>query len=109
MPEVGICVGLKRQSSPKPRVRRKSALDGLDFFDLGDVCLEVSFDPHFERYLTGGATDAGTVESDLDGAFGGEVDELDVAAVGLDRGSDQVDDLLDSFADLGCDSGCGGH
>lgn len=43
---------------------------------------------------------ASAVEADLHDAGGGDVDELDVAAVGLDGWSDQVEDALDALAKI---------
>lgn len=70
-------------------------VDGFDGCDFGDAFLEGSFDAHAEGHVGGGASDAGAVHSDLDDAGGGHVDELDVAAVGLDGGTDEVDDGAD--------------
>lgn len=67
---------------------------------LADVCLEVSLDPALEGDGTGGAADAGTVETDLDDAFGGDVDEFEVSAVGLDGWADEADDPLDFLAEF---------
>jgi len=50
------------------------------------------------------------MEADLDlsGGFD-DVDEFDVAAVGLDGGADEVDDGLDLGVERGCCGGGGGR
>ncbi len=70
-------------------------VDGFDGFDARDVGFDVFLDALGERHFGGGAADAGAVESDFDGAVVGEVDEFDVAAVGLDGWTDSVDDAGD--------------
>src|SRR5687768_13597542 len=50
---------------------------------------EVALDALVEGHAAAGAAVAGAVEADLDDAFGVHVDQLDVAAVGLDGGADQ--------------------
>lgn len=61
---------------------------------------EVSLDPALERDGTRGAADAGAVETDLDDAVGGDVDEFKVASIGLYGGADQADDPLDFLAEV---------
>lgn len=73
--------------------------DDNDLADLGDVLPQVAFDAEVEGHVAGGASDAGTVEPDVDRAVGFGLDELDVAAVGLDGGADRLDDLADSLGE----------
>ena len=67
--------------------------------DFGDAFAEVAFDSHLESHFAGGAAVACAVEADLDDAGGGDVDELDVAAIGLDGGADEVEHILHAIAD----------
>ncbi len=89
------------------RVGEKS-VDGFDAADLGHVLFEVAFDAHLEGDGGRWATDAGTVEADADDLIGGDLDKLDVAAIGLDGGADEVDDLGDALEERGVGGGgCG--
>jgi hypothetical protein len=82
----------------------------LDAADFGDVGFEVALDADLEGHGAGGAADAGAVEADADDALGGDVDELEVAAVGLDGGADEVEDAGDAFLEGGRGGrGCGHH
>lgn len=77
---------------------------GSDCFDplnLRHVGPHVTFDALGERDAAGGAPDAGAEETDPGDALGGDVDELDVPAVGLDRWPDEAEDALDAFTDVG--------
>jgi len=74
---------------------------GLDSPDLGDVGLEVALDAGLEGDRGGGATHAGAVHADLDGVVGGEADELDVPAVGLNGWADEFDDAADAVGERG--------
>lgn len=69
---------------------------------------EVLLDAHLEGHGTGGATDASPLEPYLYDTIWGDVHELDVAAVRLDGGADELDDLGDTvsrFAGEGCHIG----
>src|SRR5688572_19340107 len=59
---------------------------------------EVAFDALVERHAAAGTAVAGAVEADLDLPVGIDVDQLDVAAVSLHGGADQVDHALDPLA-----------
>lgn len=80
-------------------VKNSLLWDRFDPLDLWNVRLEVPLDPHLERDVGGRATDAGTVESDLHCAICRDADELDIAAIGLDRRPDEVEDLSDTLVD----------
>ena len=62
--------------------------DRDDVADFGDFFLEVANDAVLERHVAGRAAVAGAVEADLNDAGGGNIHQLDVAAVGLDGGAD---------------------
>ena len=68
----------------------------MDAADLGDVLAKVALDAGLESDRRGRATDAGAVHADLDDVVGGERNELDIAAVGLDRGADEIQHFLDT-------------
>ncbi len=71
------------------------ALDGNDFFNGGDVLLELFFNAHFEGHGAAGAGAAGAHEAQLNHAVVGHVDEFAVAAIGLQKGAQGVEDFLD--------------
>src|SRR4051812_723352 len=71
--------------------------DGNDSGDLGHFFAEVAFDAHLQGHGAAGAAVAGAVEANLDDAVAGDVNEFDIAAVGLYSGADQVDHALDFF------------
>jgi hypothetical protein len=85
------------------------SIDGFDAADLRDVFLQVALDAHLEGDGGGGAADACAVEADADDLIGGDPDEFDIAAIGLDGGADEVDDLGDALDERGvsADDGCG--
>src|SRR3954467_12607189 len=70
-----------------------------DCRDFRDLFSQVSRDPVLQGHRAARAAMAGAVEADLNDAFAGDVDQLDVAAVGLHRGADQVDHTLHPLAD----------
>jgi hypothetical protein len=76
-------------------------VDGFDAGDFGDVGFEVAFDADLEGDHAARAADAGAVEADLDFAFGGDVDEFEIAAVCLDGGANEFEHLHDLFGDGG--------
>ena len=78
-----------------------SSWHGDDLGDFGDLFSQVALDSHLQCHRAGWTTVAGTVEADLDDAGGRDVDELDITAVGLNGGADEVDDGLYFFADGG--------
>jgi len=57
---------------------------------------DISFDAHLEGHLRRWTPYAGTEETDLDNSGFGDADELEVAAIGLDGGADQLDDAGDA-------------
>lgn len=73
------------------------SVDRPDFAHLGDMVAEVLFDPHFQGHQRGGAADTGPVQADLDDAIVGDIDEFEVAAVGLNRGAYGLDDTLNAL------------
>jgi len=86
----------------------EKSVDGFDAADLGNVFFEVALDAHLEGDGGGWATDAGAVEADADDLIGGDPDKFDIAAIGLDRGADEVDDLGDALEQRGVGRGGGG-
>lgn len=64
--------------------------------DPRNVVLQVAFDAGPERHGARGASDAGAVEANLDRSIRKEIDELDVAAVGLHRGANQFEHAFDA-------------
>ncbi len=68
--------------------------------------LEVPLDAGLEGDRGGWAADAGAVHPDLDVVVGGEADELDVAAVGLNGRADEFDDSLDAVGERAAALGC---
>lgn len=83
--------------------------DGLETHHFRDVGAEVSFDAQFEGHVARGATNASPMKPDPNNTLGGQVDELHIAAVGLDRRADQAEDLLDTLTDLGSGIGLDRH
>lgn len=73
--------------------------DGFDGGDFGDVVAEVFLDADLEGHVAGGAADAGAVEADADDACGRDVDQFQVAAVGLDGWPDFFKDSRDAVAE----------
>lgn len=75
-------------------IGRIRSLYGYDFFDFGNFFLDHAFDPCFEGQGGHGAAFAGTLEANFDDSVFTDVDEFDVSAISLDRGSDLVEDSL---------------
>ncbi len=75
-----------------------SLLDRLDANYLRDSVLELPLDSHLEGDAARRAADAGPMETDQDGPVVSHVHKLEIAAVGLDCGTDQVENRLDPFA-----------
>jgi hypothetical protein len=71
--------------------------DGFDALHFRDVGSEVALDAHLEGHLARRAIDARAVQADLDGAVRADLDELDVASIGLDRGADEAQDAPDAL------------
>ena len=72
----------------------------FDAGDFGNFFSDVAFDAHVKGHGAAWAADAGTVEADFDDTFGGDFDEFNVSAVGLDGRSDTADDMLNAFEDF---------
>jgi len=71
--------------------------DGDDFLDLGQVLLENALDAHFHRHRCTGATLASSLQANFHGLVGVHTDQLDVASMALQSGSDRLYDLFDLF------------
>jgi hypothetical protein len=70
-------------------------VDGDHFGDFGDLFLHFSFDAHFESHLCAGASFACTLEPHgNDARVFCNIDEFDIAAIGLEHGSDLLDDCF---------------
>jgi hypothetical protein len=70
------------------------ALHGLDADDLRYIFLDDPLDTVGERQLGHRASTAGTDETDLHDAVFGDLDELDVPAIGLKGRADPLQRLL---------------
>src|SRR5579862_6733117 len=78
----------------------RERLNGYDLLDLGDLGADHALDAALERHRRARAVPAGAVERDLDDARRlVDRDEGDVAAVGLDVGTDLLQDLADPVLD----------
>lgn len=71
------------------------SVDSPDAFDLRAVLLEVPLDTDLKSHGTGGATDTGPVQADFGDSIGRDIDQFDIAPIGLHRGADETDDFLD--------------
>lgn len=76
-------------------------VDSLEGGNLRDAVLKGAFDARLEGDVGGRAPDAGAVEADANDTGVGDIDELDVTAVGLHGGADEVDDLANSVEECG--------
>lgn len=74
-----------------------AGLDRLNTGDFGYIGLEVLFDAQPERHIRGRAANARPVHTDMDNPGLGDSDELDVAAVVLNRWADAIDHHRDPF------------
>ncbi len=72
---------------------------------------EVAFNPHLQGHCRRRTAMTRPVEADVDHAIGFDVDEFDVAAVGLDGRADEVDDVLHTLSHVRLLGLCrsGGH
>lgn len=77
------------------------SVDGFDARDSRDVVPEVVLDAHLEGHAAGGAPDTGAVEADSDDAPWGDIDELDISAIGLDAGAHEIDDATNLVDGVG--------
>jgi hypothetical protein len=75
--------------------------EGDDLGYFGDFIAEGFFDAVLEGDGRAGVADASAVEADGDDAGWGDVDEFEIAAVGLDEGTKEVDDELDAVFEGG--------
>jgi hypothetical protein len=71
--------------------------DRFDRADFRDVRPDIALDAGAERHLAGWAVDACAMETDRDDAVRCDVDEFDIAAVGLNGRADEVKDALDTL------------
>ena len=83
----------------KAAIRTRS-IHRLDARDLRNVVLEIAFDTHLEGHLAGGAADAGPVKANSDDTLIVQRNELNVAAVALHSGSNEVNDARDAIVDV---------
>ena len=75
------------------------SVDRDDGRDLWDVVLEVALDAFTEGHRSARAADAGAVEADFDRAVVRDFDEFEVAAVGLDGGTDGIEHASDALVE----------
>lgn len=68
--------------------------------NLGDVLAEIPLDPKVQGDVARWAPDAGPVEADIDRSVGLGFDELNIAAVGLDRRADRFDHSGDAIGEV---------
>jgi hypothetical protein len=69
--------------------------------DLGNLFSEAAFDAHVEGQVRAGAAVAGPMKPDLHFTLVGDVDQLDIAPIALDRRADKVDHALNALAEVG--------
>lgn len=70
---------------------------------------QVAFDPQPERHGAAGAADTRAVQFNAHDAGVGEIEELDIAPVGLDGGADFLDDRSDPVEGFGAMWGVVNH
>ena len=75
--------------------------------NFGDFFAEVSGDAILQGHRAAGTAVAGAVEADFDDAVFADVDQFDIAAIGLHCGADQVDHALHFVANRGLVGGRG--
>ena len=78
--------------------------DGFDRTDLRDVFPQVALDAELESHAAGRAADAGAVEPDADETLAGDLDQLKIAAIGLDGRADEVQHAADALVQVGAGS-----
>jgi hypothetical protein len=76
-----------------------SGIDSYHTPNLGNMLTQVPLDSHLQGDVGGGATDTGTEQADSHDAVGVKRNELDIAAVGFDRGAYQIQHLDDALLD----------
>lgn len=67
-------------------------LNAHDAFHLRNSFLNIPFDTERQRDRRGGTPDASTLQANGDDTLRIHIDELDVSAVGLNQGSDLIQD-----------------
>lgn len=95
---------LGHESAPDHRRKHLSKPDlgyRLDASDPRDSGLEVSFDPGLQCHCARGAAHTGAMQTNLDFAFVGHVNQFEISAIGLDGWPDHAQDLLDLLAERG--------
>lgn len=70
------------------------SIERLDAPYFRDVFLEIALDADFQRNRAGRAPDARAMEPYLDNPVRGDVDQFEIPAVGLDRGSNEIEDAF---------------
>lgn len=70
-----------------------SPLNRFDAHYLGNVLLENALNSIFQSYLRHRATGAGTYEADLNDAVVGYVNQFHVSTVGLQAGTDSIQNV----------------
>ena len=73
----------------------------LNTCDFRHFFTDVALDTHVQSHLARRAPDASPVETDAGDAFLGDLDQLDIAAIGLNRGADTADDVSHALIDAG--------
>lgn len=59
--------------------------------DFGNLFPQVAFDAHLQGHAAAGAAMARAVKPDVDHAARGDINQLDIAPVGLDGGPHQIE------------------
>jgi len=98
-----------RPTSDQPPAGGWSAVVSVDRLDAGDLreaIPQTPFDASLKRHGARWATDAGAVESDPDHAAFRHFDQFEVATIGLDGGTDEIDDLADLPVEITGRAGC---
>ncbi len=72
--------------------------DRSNLSDFGHLLAHVAFDAVLKGHSAAGTAVAGPVETDLDDARVGDIDQLDIPPIGLNGRADQIDHALDLLA-----------
>lgn len=91
---------------PITRINRKltgpsdSFLDGFDPGHFRNMIADVSFDSFAERHRRGRAAHARAVQPDADQPIGSDIDQFNIASIGLNRWADRVEDTGHATKDI---------
>lgn len=102
---ISLCIRCEPQTSCDAAVfrtesKQNGSVHGLNPCNFGNMGAEVPLDSHLERYAAGGAAYTCTVQTNANQTCRGHLDELHIAAITLDSGSDEIDHMLDASAEV---------